>query len=74
MNEVILINPLGQTVKDSINEHIKKISLWFVNDEIGKPYIYELRGKVNCAFEFGLITEEEWSGYINKIFILENMR
>lgn len=65
-----MLNNKGLTILDSINRDLKGVSLLLENKEDLKPILYEVRGKLNLAFEFGLISEQEWERYIDKVFIL----
>lgn len=69
---MVLLNKKGLTMIESINEDIKWLSLCFSNDEFCKSNISVIRGKINCAYEFGLISESEWELYIEKIILLSN--
>lgn len=66
----MLINNKGLTILESINNDLKELSLLLDSNGTLKPILYEMRGKLNLAFEFGLISEQEWERYIDKVFIL----
>ena len=66
----MLINDRGLTILESINNDLRELSLLLDSKEALKPILYEMRGKLNLAFEFGLISEQEWERYIDKVFIL----
>ena len=66
----MLINNKGLTILESINNDLKELSLLLDSNETLKPILYEIRGKLNLAFEFGLISEREWERYLDKVFIL----
>ena len=66
----MLINDRGLTILESINNDLRELSLLLDSKEALKPILYEMRGKLNLAYEFGLISEQEWERYIDKVFIL----
>ena len=71
----MLKNSNGLTMQESINREMNLLAVEYDNKNINEQArLFELRGKVNCAAEFGLITHGEWDGYINRLFEIKNQK
>ena len=67
----MLLNKKGQTAAEVINNELKNLSLNYTKESkrFGIEIALEIRGRINLAAEFGLITKEEWEDFIDKIFV-----
>lgn len=62
-------NKRGKTIKERLNEDIEYAQK---EADAGKQEVLAIKvlGAVDMAVEFGMITYNEWSTYINRIFKL----
>lgn len=65
-----MLNKKGQTAAEVLNNELKNLSLIHTKDSerFGMEIALEIRGRINLAAEFGLITKEEWEDFISRIF------
>lgn len=65
-----MLNKKGQTAAEVLNNELKNLSLIYTKDSkrFGEEIALEIRGRINLAAEFGLITKEEWEEFISRIF------
>lgn len=65
-----MLNKKGQTAAEVLNNELKNLSLIYEKDSerFGTEIAVEIRGRINLAAEFGLITKDEWEDLMDKVF------
>ena len=65
-----MLNKKGQTAVEVFNNELKNLSLIYEKDSerFGTEIAVEIRGRINLAAEFGLITKDEWEDLMDKVF------